>query len=514
MKQIDVQDQVRLGLAKSFELCISGVKYRLFRSLVTVATVALAVAFLMTMLSQSVIRRNVWTAVARETAPRRTYLNWLSHLSLPMEEARLSATLWEDPDDAPADHLADAPRLRELRTWGQLSTDELQRLRAVALREKRYLDYYARLDEGNRARLLGADTASGMEIYTEGAAIFGRLASDPAALAGFRDHLKDVNPRMPEDLEQGLDAFLAERRETAPLRDRVREGHAAAVAGVREELGVEGPTTALAASAPGLADRLGRSGYEVTPESLEALAAEARRELAANTMLEMLRITPVRSELSTRTRVPVSQISPRVLFEQARDVEDARELLNIATKTRPDLGQRLTAESMAATADAWLRQARLSEVESKLGGEAAGGEQQGFMGFSRRALWLMIVSFGVCAVGIANAMLMSVTERFREIATMKCLGAMDGFIMLLFVLESCLQGLAGGIFGALVGFLLGLGRAGWEFGGLAFADLPLASLSAAAGISLVAGIVLAALAAVYPAWVASRLAPMEAMRVE
>ena len=68
--------------------------------------------------------------------------------------------------------------------------------------------------------------------------------------------------------------------------------------------------------------------------------------------------------------------------------------------------------------------------------------------------------------------------------------------------------------GAAVGLVLGLGRGWWDFGGLAFAQLPGWALLTCAGISLVAGIVLAAGAAVYPAWVASRLAPMEAMRVE
>jgi len=50
--------------------------------------------------------------------------------------------------------------------------------------------------------------------------------------------------------------------------------------------------------------------------------------------------------------------------------------------------------------------------------------------------WLVVLSLLVCLVGIANAMLMSVTERFREIGTMKCMGALDGFIIKLFILES------------------------------------------------------------------------------
>jgi len=107
-----------------------------------------------------------------------------------------------------------------------------------------------------------------------------------------------------------------------------------------------------------------------------------------------------------------------------------------------------------------------------------------------------------------------VTERFREIATMKCLGALDSFIMINFVLESALLGVAGGIGGVVLGAILGILRSLWGFGGLALSNLPGLDLLTAAGLCLVAGVVLAALAAVYPAWVAARLAPMEAMRIE
>jgi ABC-type lipoprotein release transport system permease subunit len=117
-------------------------------------------------------------------------------------------------------------------------------------------------------------------------------------------------------------------------------------------------------------------------------------------------------------------------------------------------------------------------------------------------------------VGIANAMLMAITERFREIATMKCLGATDGFIMISFVLESCLQGVAGSLIGVVLGFGLGTVRTWAKYGWLAMEHLPGLEVLAAGGVSLVLGILISALAAVYPAWVAARLAPMEAMRIE
>jgi len=61
------------------------------------------------------------------------------------------------------------------------------------------------------------------------------------------------------------------------------------------------------------------------------------------------------------------------------------------------------------------------------------------------------MSLMVSAVGITNSMLMSVTERFREIGTMKCLGALDEFIVRLFLIESVVLGFLGSLVGALLG---------------------------------------------------------------
>src|ERR1051325_5130704 len=69
-----------------------------------------------------------------------------------------------------------------------------------------------------------------------------------------------------------------------------------------------------------------------------------------------------------------------------------------------------------------------------------------------RQLWLVTLSLVVCTVGIANSMLMSVTERFKEIGTMKCLGAMDGFIVKLFLLQAGFLGMVASILGWLIGY--------------------------------------------------------------
>lgn len=71
-----------------------------------------------------------------------------------------------------------------------------------------------------------------------------------------------------------------------------------------------------------------------------------------------------------------------------------------------------------------------------------------------RSTWLAGLSLVVCAVGITNAMLMSVTERFREIGTMKCLGALNQFVVKIFMIEAGLMGLIASSIGYLMGFAL------------------------------------------------------------
>ena len=109
-------------------------------------------------------------------------------------------------------------------------------------------------------------------------------------------------------------------------------------------------------------------------------------------------------------------------------------------------------------------------------------------------------------------MLMSVTERFREIGTMKCLGALDTFIVKLFLLESTFQGLAGTSAGIVIGFALTLGLALIDYGGYTFTYFPLSGIAESAGYALVVGTLLSLIGAMLPAYRAAKMEPVEAMR--
>ncbi len=129
-----------------------------------------------------------------------------------------------------------------------------------------------------------------------------------------------------------------------------------------------------------------------------------------------------------------------------------------------------------------------------------------------KQLWLITLSLLVCVVGIANAMLMAVTERFREIGTMKCLGALDSFIVKLFLLESTFQGIAGTTVGILIGLGLTLLLALMDYGQFVFTYFPGVGILKAAVVAFIAGTVLSLIGAMLPAYRAAKMEPVEAMR--
>jgi ABC-type lipoprotein release transport system permease subunit len=131
-----------------------------------------------------------------------------------------------------------------------------------------------------------------------------------------------------------------------------------------------------------------------------------------------------------------------------------------------------------------------------------------------RTFWLVVLSLLVCVVGIVNTMTMAVTERFREIATMKCLGALDSFILKAFLIESAAMGLVGAMVGAVLGLVLVLLQAWITFGSAFWGAFPVHGLVQASSIAVGCGLGLAIIGALMPAFQASRMAPIEAMRVD
>ena len=250
-----------------------------------------------------------------------------------------------------------------------------------------------------------------------------------------------------------------------------------------------------------------RAGFQLTDADADALSKRIQAVKEASDLEATIQIPNVRKALAARfDRLP-GDISADMMWKLVSSSSGATwylEQLNPGANIAPQ-----QAKDLMFLAEP--REAREDLIRAERKTISGGG---GLLGIGPRMTWLVLVSMLLCTVGIANAMLMSVTERFREIATLKCLGALDGFIMLVFVFEACILGLVGGLIGSLLGLILGGLRMLAVFRGLVFASLPGTELMIAIGIALLSGIILAAGSALYPSYKAARLAPMEAMRVE
>jgi putative ABC transport system permease protein len=134
--------------------------------------------------------------------------------------------------------------------------------------------------------------------------------------------------------------------------------------------------------------------------------------------------------------------------------------------------------------------------------------------YSKATANIYLVTIGVAAISLVvggivvmNIMLVSVTERTKEIGIRKAIGARQKDILLQFLIEAVLLAATGGALGVLCGF-------GLAYGISALMSFPLliSALSAVLGVSVssVVGIV----SGIWPAWKAARLDPIEALRAE
>jgi putative ABC transport system permease protein len=121
------------------------------------------------------------------------------------------------------------------------------------------------------------------------------------------------------------------------------------------------------------------------------------------------------------------------------------------------------------------------------------------------------ISLLVGGIGIMNIMLVSVTERTREIGIRKAVGAKRRDILLQFLVEAALLSLTGGGFGVLAGwgvshFVSGLNLGGEAIQTVMSVDIVILAVSVSAVIGILFGL--------YPAYRAARLNPIEALRYE
>ncbi|OPY46070.1 MAG: macrolide transporter ATP-binding /permease protein [Methanoregulaceae archaeon PtaU1.Bin222] len=122
------------------------------------------------------------------------------------------------------------------------------------------------------------------------------------------------------------------------------------------------------------------------------------------------------------------------------------------------------------------------------------------------------ISLLVAATSIFNVMMMSVTERVREIGIMRSIGTQKSEVMKMFIYESVILGVIGATIGAIISLAIGwivvlamVGSTDYFFTSASLIYIPSAML---------VGIVICIASGIYPAWRAANLDPIEALRAE
>ena len=488
IRTIDVRRQHVMSFRETWHLCIQGVKHRLFRSALTLAVVVLAVAFFMFLLSESMFERSVARGVTGEDAAARASQVALTKMLSPASDAisveRLAAL-----------HAGAGSGAEEFTGATGFGAERVRALAALAAQERVYADWVDELPVGKRIVLVGKRT---------GRAAFRHMIEERDELHRQLAIMVDVRvPGKVAGLDAFLDAFPAYEKEMAAFTAawnaavaKAGEATAAATGGAAvERWAPDAPEAAAEAWRASLA----ALGFDFPPESLALMRRQLREANERTDVQEALNRPELRKEWSVKFRET-----------KASSVEEKMEQL--ADPRAAELMPRFPAEMLASVGARHAVAARLAVLRDRLAPVLRA--RTAAFGLTGRQIFLLCISFLVCMVGIANAMLMAITERFREIATMKCLGATDGYILSQFMLEAALQGFFGGLLGAVVGFVIATARSGLAYGAHLWRYFPAGEVALCFVFSLAAGVLLSALASMQPSWSASRMAPMEAMRVE
>jgi putative ABC transport system permease protein len=490
-KAIVARDQVRLGAGRCLGLALSGMSYRMFRSGITIAILALAVAFVAHMLSFGLLQQTTEQGASEELLHTRRLGQEITRLTVP------------DPTRAVLAALAagDRARLQEYQRWSGREMQELEPACQVARALAELEAYFAELPVAARAVLVGDQTAE---------ELFDRLSRE-SELSRFLRQVGELGIKPPFGDAGRLSRLLRlERPALLELSGLITEGQRRAIEQVKQAFPGQAPSELIAHPPPALSAALRAAGYAIEPARLVELAAFAGRAEDYKTLNGLLLNGETAASVARETGADLGKVNLELLAEYV-DTERRSQWLARLLRAA-GAAARLDARRLHSLFAAYRQERKLSRA---VGEQTLNPGHRGLLGLSPRNQWLIGLSFLVCIVGVANAMLMSVTERFTEIATMKCLGAMDRFVMMMFVFEAVIEGAVGGLMGLALGGLLALLRAAVDYGSL------LGGATGAAGpvalallASLLVGMGLAAIAAVGPALVASRLAPMEAMRVE
>lgn len=457
--KLHIQDQARLPLSQQAELVFDGMRHRFFRTLLTWTVVTLAVAFVCYVMAEQKIvdaaDRHAALELDRFT-PLQRLASWIDQPTAARQLQRRVAMMDPQATDA-----WEFDALRGLLALDAQAGGKFESESRIWTHGEAWFD---NLSLGNRRVIFGV---------TQWPDAVEKLAS-PASLEPIKQAANDAVVRLPGDvikLAPTRKQYLNELARHVRKLDARRKAAADTLAGqpLLQWLGEADRTEAqVSAFLAGL-------GVKLPPPRYKALIEQSREyQQVLAYSLQQAQAGP--SQAVNATQPAASQPTADAISDKAMAIHR----------------QQTAADAMR------LRIA------------------QGYPGRDQpnRTPWLVGTAFLVCLAGVSNAMLVSVLERFREIATMKCLGAMDGFIGTIFLAEASIIGLIGGVAGGLLGILAAVARVGWALGSGGLATVNFAELGVILLMGIACGWLLAVLSSIYPAIAAARMPPMAAMRVD
>jgi hypothetical protein len=550
-KKVEIKKQPYLGIAKTFSLTINGIRYRLFRSTVTMMVITVAIAFMMNSLTESLLKRSMSRESKLQIRKTRLATTWTSRLSGTgsLEDILLFCASCDDEK---------SPEYEETIAFAKLDKKGMTKLVTDSKLAAKYVLWFNDLKYEDRRRLVHQAVSVG---------IF-ELLREKSSFETFAKNLKDMKSIRFADKEDremvAFKKFLAAWPDLKAQAVIVRDARQKAIADLKELRKGEALAMAMTKADGDFLKHIESVGFRIRGEDAK-LIAEQSREMQLQRLLEK-RIVKMecRKEIARKYDVLPQDVNAVMmwdrLFSNTSKAEWTLRLImsqHVLEKALVDdtlkqtIADKLALDVKKTTVKAGVTKAMKDDAfyswlttgeETKplladLSLDAATAVQMSdgrkrlelyiraerlcadvredyFMGLGKRMGWLLLVSLVVCIVGIANAMLMTVTERFREIATLKCLGALDGFIMSMFVIEATILGIVGGFFGSILGGLIGIGRMRLAFGNILWESFQPVDMVVACLLAIVMGVLMAAIAAVYPSFSASRMAPMEAMRID
>jgi len=489
MKDLTVRAQTNLSPARTMGLTVAGIAVRLFRSLITVVILALAVTFLCHGLAHSLIVHESRYHAYEQLREYREPSQWNTRLTTP--DAR--PTIWRN--------LANRrqPFITEYARWAGADQATMEQVSTAAAKLLSIRAYFDSIPEAKKIVLL------------EGRSLMDMLGgfTDERIRAEFARKLDNVAMSPPEGGVEALGDFAVDDLpKLLAFTEAARNGHRQAIRQISQATGGDLPLVWFAEHGEQIQKVVEQAGYVMKPQAVSGLVEAGRDFLALEQLKEGLEQPKVTTAMVRRLNINPRELHVDVVADWLDGNEEATWLSQLLSE---NLDKAPSAERLLLAAEHYRERNRLQDA---VGGGGEVTARTGLFDLPTNTQWLIMLSFLVCAVGVTNAMFMSVTERFTEIATMKCLGALDGFLMQMFLYESAIQGIVGSLAGILLGIGIAFLRGLLNFGGIALESMPWVDLAAGAGLSFLVGLMLAVFAGVGPALAVARLAPMEAMRIE